>query len=127
MVSHVAYGWYVFDDAQLAEFEEITADFATALQNLRASEHVRGRLMWQIKPKAHKMCHIPAFAALLSPRAVSCYADESHIGTCCAVWRKSVNGRYQDHVELNVLTKRVLGVLVRSPGTAPSFLARSQL
>ena len=52
-------------------------------------------------------------AKLLNPGEISCYADESSIGSTAKVWKRSLAGRHDQVNQRNVLAKRVLGVLVR--------------
>ena len=102
-----------FTDHELHELQQITDDLTFAWQSLRAIAQKKSRLHWQIKGKAHKLCHMPFWAGILNPRIVSCYSDESHIGTVCSVWKGSMGGTYAQHVQRNVLLKRFLGVVVR--------------
>jgi hypothetical protein len=100
-------------DAELESFEQITLDLVTTLQTLRAEGQMQSTLTWHIKPKSHKLCHLPLYASLVNPRFVGCYKDESHVGTVCKAWKASMSGRFQDHVEKTVLVKRFLGVVIR--------------
>ena len=84
-----------FKPGELARFSEVCLGLAETLQSLRALSESRGFFAWQIKPKANRFCHFPLYAGTINPRVVSCYADESHIGTCCAAWKKSLKGRWQ--------------------------------
>ena len=98
-------GTFLNDERQ-RNFSEICQDLGMAAQR-------RGALRWQIRPKMHRMLHFPLLSASISPRAVSCLADETHIGTICNTWKRSVAGRCQANAQFNVLHKRLLGVLLR--------------
>lgn len=100
-------------DADLRRLDELVCDCGTALQYLRCWAEGEELLMWQIRPKAHKVMHLPMMASILNPYYVNCYADESQVGTSVRVWKASVRGRYQSTVQHNVLAKRWLAVLLR--------------
>ena len=102
-----------FSRQQHRNIVTICQGLADALQELRGICRGAEEFRFQIKPKAHKFCHFPMWAACLNPRFISCYADESHVGTCCTIWSRSMSGRYQSGVQCNVLTKRLLSVLLR--------------
>ena len=101
------------DDATLHQFRELVGGFGVSLQYLRSWAETNHRLMWQVRPKAHKAMHLPQLAAIINPRYVDNYADESQIGTSTRVWKGSVAGRYKAHVQRTVLAKRWLAVLLR--------------
>ena len=96
-----------------AAFTRVCVDLAEALQRLRHDADTRSQARWQIRPKMHKMCHLPLAASSINPRIVGCYADESHTGTCCKVWMRSLVGRYANSIQNTVLAKRLLAVVVR--------------
>ena len=98
---------------QLAHFETVVQDLVTTLQHLRALADAAGLLRWPVKPKAHKLCHMPLVAASINPVKMTCYSDESHIGTLTKVWSKSIAGRYRPRAQANVLAKRWLSILLR--------------
>ena len=102
-----------FDAAALDHFTNVVLDFGLLQMRLRAFSAAHGKFRWQVKPKSHKCAHLPEFAGCINPRMVSCYADESHIGTCCLAWKRSLSGRWAGHVQRSVLLKRWVGVLVR--------------
>ena len=87
--------------------------FGTAFMSLREAARMDNMLAWQVTTKVHKMQHMPTMAKLMNPRAISCYAFESAIGTTTTVWKRSLNGRHQQVNQGHVLAKRVLGVLLR--------------
>ena len=67
--------------------------------SMRRREHVRAQnlMSWQTTTKVHKMQHIPALARMLNPKHISCYIDESSIGTTTTVWKRSLMGEFQCH------------------------------
>ena len=87
--------------------------FGVAFQRLRMISATRGQLRWQVKPKLHKMMHWPLFSAVINPKRVGCYGDESQIGSSCQVWKRCVSGRYEKIVQRNVLLKRWVALLLR--------------
>jgi len=78
-------------------------------------EHCRrlNILAWNLKPKVHKLQHIPMMCEIMNPRFAQCYSEESLIGTTTKVWKQSMAGRYERVVQRNVLAKRLLGLLLR--------------
>eukprot|EP00969_Alexandrium_andersonii_P061740 2721904-Alexandrium_andersonii.AAC.1 len=66
-------------DLQLVD--TIVKDFGIACQYLRNWAEENHHLYWQIRPKHHKAMHLPYFATIANPRFVSCYSDESQVGT----------------------------------------------
>ena len=103
---------FLSDDA-LSRLRTNILDLGIAYQRLRQFACDANRLEWGVKPKLHKLQHIPFFAASINPRCVHCYGAESLIGTTCQVWKACVDGRFREHVQMNVLVKRLLGLLLR--------------
>jgi hypothetical protein len=101
------------DDATLQRLGEVVVDFGIAVQYLRSWAETNQLLFWQVRPKLHKAMHMPFEASVINPRTVSCYSDESQVGTSARVWKGSVKGKYKDHVQRAVLAKRWLAVLIR--------------
>lgn len=100
-------------DAEKERLREIVLSIGVAYQSLHMMSQARGWLRFPVRPKLHKMCHFPFAAGSINPRSVSCYADESHIGTLCQVWKKSISGRWTAACQDTVLCKRWLAVLLR--------------
>ena len=88
---------------------EIGEDWLT----MREAGVETSELIFKVSPKVHKIQHTPLFAELLNPAHTHAYAEESSIGTNVRVWQKSVAGRYKANVQSVVLSKRLLGVLLR--------------
>ena len=82
---------------------------------MRCREHCRVRriLSFNVTPKVHKLQHLPAMAEIMNPAWVSCYAEESLVGTTIRVWKQSMHGRYKKMVQRQVLLKRLCGLLLR--------------
>jgi hypothetical protein len=102
-----------FTDAELQSLQDAVGEFGIGLQSLRGLAAADHSLLWQVRPKAHKAMHIPFFANIINPSAVNCYADESQMGTSQKVWRASVKGKYQQHIQRSVLAKRWLALVLR--------------
>ena len=100
-------------DAQVAELFRICVSFGTGYQRLRNMCADEGRLCWPVRPKTHKMQHFPMFVAIINPRFVGCYADESLIGSVGKVWQRSVAGRWHAQSQRKVLAKRSLSIWLR--------------
>ena len=79
---------------------------------LREIARVKKWPLWNVTPKVHKMQHVPLLATVLNPRCVQNYAEESLIGTCTAIWARSVAGRYRSVVQRAVLAKKLVGLLL---------------
>ena len=73
----------------------------------------RGELSFNVRVKVHKMQHLGAMAEIMNPAWVSCYSEESSIGTSVRVWRQSMHGRYAETVQQRVLLKRLCGLWLR--------------
>ena len=100
-------------NTELEQFREHVHEWGISLQFLRAWAEGAGSLYFQVRPKAHKVLHLPMVAATINPNYVSNYACESQIGTTTLVWKGSVSGRYKRSVQKTVLAKRWLAVLLR--------------
>ena len=72
----------------------VTESFGESFMQLREIARVKKWPLWNVTPKVHKMQHVPLLATVLNPRCVQNYAEESLIGTCTAIWARSVSGRY---------------------------------
>ena len=93
-----------------------TTAFGLAYQRLRNLANTEEQLLWPVRPKVHKMQHVPELAGVINPVHAQCYGDESLMGTTAAVWRRSMSGRYKKNVQSVVLTKRLTGLLLRLDG-----------
>ena len=72
---------------------------------LRELARQNGWALWNVTPKVHKMQHLPFLASVINPRFVQNYAEESLIGTCTAIWARSVKGKYKTVAQKAVLAK----------------------
>ncbi len=70
-------------------------------------------LFWRITPKVHKLMHLHLYAAVINPRWVQNYAEESLVGTTTRIWQRAMRGKYSDHVQSNVLIRRLVGLMLR--------------
>ena len=98
---------------QLAHLETVTQELVTTFQHLRGLADAAGLFRFPIRPKAHRLCHVPFACASINLAKVTCYSDESHVGTLTKVWSKSIAGRYRPRAQANVLAKRWLSILLR--------------
>ena len=101
------------NDAELMQMQDTIDDWGIALQRLRCEAHARDQLLWQIRPKCHRVLHLPFFAAVVNPNSLNCYIRESQVGTSQKVWKASVKGRYRLVAQRTVLARRWLGLLLR--------------
>ena len=99
--------------AEIGAFEAATLRFGEAYQALREVSRRNERLAFNVTPKVHKVQHFPIFARVINPAFLSCYGEESLIGTTMTVWKCSVKSQYRDFVQRNVLVKRLLGLFLR--------------
>jgi hypothetical protein len=99
--------------AELDILDAACVQFGEAFQSLREYGRVNGQLTFPITPKVHKTQHLRLLATLINPRFVNVYADESLIGTTMKVYKKTMSGRYKQHVQRNVLLKRAVGLFLR--------------
>ena len=99
-------------EGSLQRLQIAVDEMGLALQRLRHIAAQRNQLIWQVRPKVHKAMHLAFFAAIVNPMALNCYVRESQVGTSQKVWRASVRGKYQPHVQRTVLAKRWLGLLL---------------
>ena len=96
----------------LARLKVVTVRFGEAFMQLRELARQEGWLLWNVKPKVHKMQHVPLLAEVLNPRYVQNYAEEPLVGTCTNKWAKSVSGRYRHVAQKTVLVKKMVGLLL---------------
>ncbi len=101
------------EDAAVVELQRKCVSFGEHYMRLRELARRENRLAWPVTPKVHKLQHVPLFAGVLNPRFVQNYAEESTMGTMQRTWRRSMDGRYKDSVQANVLIKRATALLVR--------------
>ena len=90
----------------------VTESFGECFMRLREIARVKKWPLWNVTPKVHKMQHVPLLATVLNPRCVQNYAEESLIGTCTAIWARSVRGRYSNVVQKTVLAKKLTGLML---------------
>eukprot|EP00959_Pyramimonas_sp_CCMP1952_P177472 3709781-Pyramimonas_sp.AAC.1 len=100
-------------DHDVGRLRSVCVDFGEAFMWCREFSRRAGQLCWEITPKTHKMMHVPLMAQIVNPRTVHCYAGESLIGTTAKVWKGSMSGRWKKAAQNVVLSKRLLGVLLR--------------
>ena len=91
--------------------KKLCIEFGENYQKLRDWARDAGQLAWPVRPKVHKMQHLPQCCAVINPTAVQVYGEESLVGTTVRVWKKSMAGRYTGVVQRNVLVKRLTGLM----------------
>ena len=99
--------------ASVRKLRQVCERFGSTFMQLRDQARENNWCAFQVTTKVHNMQHLPIMAKLLNPGEISCYADESSIGSTTKVWKRSLAGRHDQVNQRNVLAKRVLGVLVR--------------
>ena len=102
-----------FSAPALAELSNVCSHFGKHYMWLREFARQSNKLWWPIKPKLHKMQHLPLWAEVINPRHVHCYGEESSIGTTTLVWKRSIVGKYKNFIQRNVLVKRIGGLFLR--------------
>ena len=90
----------------------VTESFGECFMRLREIARVKKWPLWNVTPKVHKMQHVPLLATVLNPRCVQNYAEESLIGTCTAIWARSVKGKYRTVAQKAVLAKKLTGLML---------------
>ena len=103
----------ILSKGALARVSAVCLSFGTAYQRLRGIAEQNNKMYFPVKPKCHKMQHFPLLARICNPFWLTCYADESQVGTTCLVWKRSVAGRWQSHAQFNVVVKRFLAFALR--------------
>ena len=100
-------------DEGVARLRAACVQLGTEYQRLREFSRAADRQDWHITPKVHKLLHYPFLATIINPKATQNYGEESHIGTITTTWKRSISGRYTRNVQANVLTKRIVALLLR--------------
>ena len=111
------YSWPMFlSDAQVAKVKSTCDDIGLLMMRLRNFAMELQQLFWRITPKVHKLMHLHLYAAVMNPRWVQNYAEESLVGTTTRIWQRAMRGRYDNHAQSNVLLRRLVGLLLRIAG-----------
>ena len=63
-------------------------------------------------PKTHYMQHFPDEAALIAPRLVQCYIEESYIGKAAQIWASCKNGPYSETIQRIGLLKYLVWLAI---------------
>ena len=100
----------------LDELQRVCIQFGEDWMRCREFARLRNALLFNVTGKVHKTQHIPAMAAIINPAWVSCYAEESLIGTTMKVWKQSQKGRWKRLIQKRVLLKRLCGLVLRLEG-----------
>ena len=110
----ILYGAQMFlEDHELTRLDEVIPSIGVKVQRLRAWARARELLVFQVKPKMHKLQHLLLYAEALNPRHVQNYLEESLIGTVTKIWHIAMRGNYVSDAQSNVLLRRTLGLLLR--------------
>ena len=56
--------------------------------------------------------HFPAEAALISPRHVQCYIEESFIGKIAAIWASAKSGPHKETIQVVALLKYLVWICI---------------
>ena len=106
------YGRFLPPD-HVARVKTVCIDFGEQWMKCREFSRQCEFLGFQITPKVHKVQHVPTMCKLINPAHVSCYAEESLVGTTTKVWKQSMSGCYQKGCQRRVLLKRLAGLFIR--------------
>ena len=87
--------------------------FGEGYMRLRELSRRSGVLAFGMKPKVHKVQHLPFMSESINPRNVQCYSEESLMGSCVKTWKGTSHGRYKGTAQKVVLIKRVTAVILR--------------
>ena len=110
----VLYGEDLFmRDSSVTRIRDICNRLGSDWMGLRNWSALKGKLWWKISPKVHRMQHTAIYCLAINPRFIQGYSEEAFMGTTSKVWRKSMSGPYQSHVQEVVLLKRAFGVCIR--------------
>ena len=93
--------------------KDVCISLGTNFQRCREFSRRSQLLAFNVTPKVHKMQHAPFLYGMLNPMRISCYIEESQIGTTCTCWKRSVAGRFRTVGQRTVLAKRLLGLMLR--------------
>ena len=63
--------------------------------------------------QTHNILHYPHLARVINPKAIQNHGEEALMGTVTNTWQRSISGRYKKKVQVNVLTKRIVALLLR--------------
>ena len=92
-------GGMFLTEAEVATLQDHTTAFGLAYQRLRNLAATEGELLWPVRPKVHKMQHVPEMAGVINPVHAQCYGDESLMGTTANVWKRSMSGRCNNKIQ----------------------------
>ena len=113
-IYNIIYGEGMFmSDPALAALRHAVVSFGRHYQWLRQESRRLELMAFPVKPKIHKLQHLPLYAALINPRFVQCYSEEALMGTISKTFKKSISGRYAGVVQETILLKRVMALLLR--------------
>ena len=75
-----------------------------------------GRREFHKIPKFHYLAELVLQARALNPRHQQCYSGESIVGRLMQVWKRSLNGPYENVAQFNVLRKYMLAFEIEACG-----------
>ena len=97
---------------EVRRLRDVCLSFGRGFQYMREYSRLNSECWFNVKPKVHKMQHLPMMAEALNPRYVQNYSEESLIGTSTKIWARSVAGRYKRGVQRTVLAKKAVALLL---------------
>ena len=111
---HIIYSQPMFmEPPAIQRIRVVCEEMGYSYQVVREHSRENAVLAFNVKPKAHKIQHVPMLCEIINPRCVQCYGEESLIGTTTKVYNRSMAGRYERGVQRVVLAKRLLGLFIR--------------
>ena len=91
--------------ADEVEFQRLVQQLGKHWQCLRHHFQQEGEMHFQVTPKVHYGMHLPEQNALLNPRLVCCYAEESLMGVLSQMWEGSNAGPNEHTVQMHVMLR----------------------
>ena len=88
-----------------AEFQVLVQQLGKHWHGLRNNFLRAGETHFQVTPKVHYGMHFPEQNALLNPRVVCCYSEESLMGVLSQMWEQSVSGPHEKTVQMHVMLR----------------------
>jgi hypothetical protein len=95
------------------ELRRVLNRLGAAMMQLREISRQTSLFAWQITPKTHMLQHFSGYSAVVNPRFLMNYQEDSSVGTVTRVWSRSAAGRYRRTVQRMVLMKLLVALMIR--------------
>ena len=106
-------GPHFLDVAASAKLAEQVKQFGEDYMRAREYSRRAAWLSFPIRPKIHKIMHLPQIAGTVNPRHAQCYGEESAMGTVSTIYHGTAAGRYHRTIQRTVLIKRLTAVILK--------------